>query len=197
MRFWLKAGLAAGAAFSLVGIAFVAASLFTDISRSTWQALNSVKGVIGFAFCGFAGLLTTRRTHRARSGAAAGALGGIIAGVTVPVSMHVLTYGFLESVRQYPFEYYDYLHSGARSVQEFLLSPSGHATVQSTSIWLVPVVVVYAALVGAAVGYLGGIVGRRWPGSMSATPRPNKLPQPTTRVRESSLNRRIASAVRG
>ena len=33
MRAWLKTGISAGAAFSVVGIAFVAMSLFTDVSR--------------------------------------------------------------------------------------------------------------------------------------------------------------------
>jgi hypothetical protein len=189
MRPWLKAGLSAGAAFSVVGIAFVAVSLFTDISRSMWVALDNVKGVIGFGFCGLAGILTGRRTHRAGLGAAAGALAGTIAGVTVPVSMYVLAHGFLDAVRQYPFEYYDYLHSGAASVRAFLLSPSGHATVQSTSLWLVPVVAVFAAILGAAVGYLGGSVGKRWQGGTVATTRPNKPLQPTS-IPPGSPNRR-------
>ncbi len=164
MRPWVKNGLCAGTAFSVVGVAFVAVSLFTDISRSAWLALDQVKGVIGFAFCGLAGVLTALRTRRAGSGAAAGALGGAIAGVTVPVSMYVLAYGFLEAVRQYPFEHYDYLHSGAPSVQAFLRSSQGHATVLGTSLWLAPVVVAFAAILGAAVGYLGGCVGKKWPG---------------------------------
>lgn len=196
MSSWLKNGLGAGAAFSVVGIAFVAVSLFTDISRSAWLVLDNVKGVIGFGFCGLAGLLTARHSHRAGSGAAAGALGGAIAGVSVPVSMYVLAYGFIDAVRQYPFEYYDYLSSGAPSVQAFLLSPSGHATVQSTSLWLVPVVVGFAATLGAAVGYLGGQVGTRRP-SATASARPNKPLQPTSGVDKSSITRRMASADRG
>ena len=161
------------------------------------MALDNVKGVIGFGLCGLAGFLTARNTHRASSGAAAGAIGGAIAGVTVPVSMYVLAYGFLDAVRQYPFEYYDYLHSGAPSVQAFLRSPSGHATVQSTSLWLVPVVVAFAAILGAAVGYLGGSVGKRWPGATPATPRPNKPLQPTSGADKSSVTRKMMSAARG
>ena len=187
MRSWLKAGLAAGAAFSVVGIAFVAVSLFTDISRSTWVVLDNVKGVIGFAFCGLAGFLTARHTLRASSGAAAGALGGAIAGVMVPVSMYVFAYGFHYAVRQYPFEYYDYLHSGAPSIQAFLLSPNGHATVLSTSLWLVPVVVAFAAILGGAVGYLGGSVGRRWPGVTPARTPPNNSLHRTAGQRASQL----------
>lgn len=80
MRSWFKVGLGAGAGFSAVGIAFVAVSLFTDISRPMWLALDSGKGDIGFGLCRLAGFLTARPTHRAGSGAAAGALGGAIAG---------------------------------------------------------------------------------------------------------------------
>ena len=178
MRPWFKAGLSAGAAFSGVGIAFVAVSLFTDISRPTWVVLDNLKGLIGFAFCGLAGFLTARHTQRATSGAAAGALGGAIAGVTVPVSMYVLAYGFLDLVRQYPFEYYDYLHSGAPSVQAYLSSAAGHADVLSTSVGLVPVVGVFAAAVGAVVGFLGGTLGTRFPGASPATTRPNTPLQP-------------------
>ena len=79
MRRWVKTGLVAGTAFSVVGIAFVAVSLFTDISRSLWVVLDHAKGVAGFGFCGLAGLLAGRRTDRAATGAAAGALGGLIA----------------------------------------------------------------------------------------------------------------------
>lgn len=185
MPSWFKTGLAAGAAFSVVGVTFVAASLFTDMSRPAWVILDNVKGVIGFGFCGLAGLVAARRTHRARSGAAAGALGGAIAGVTVPLSMYVLAYGFIDAVRQYPFEYYDYLSSGAASVQVFLLSPSGHATVRGTSLGLVPIVVVWAAILGAAMGCLGGSLRRRWPGK-AATARPNKPQQPTFGARHRS-----------
>jgi len=181
MRAWLKTGLSAGAAFSAMGIAFVGMSLFTDVSRPVWVVLDNVKGAIGFAFCGLAGFLTGRRTLRATAGAAAGALGGVIAGITVPVSMYVLAYGFVAAVRQYPFEYYDYLSSGASSVQAFLLSPGGHATVRGTSLGLVPIVVIWAATLGAAVGYLGGRIGKRWPGTPPAIARPNIALEPTAR----------------
>ena len=181
----------------MVGIAFVAVSLFTDISRTTWVVLDNAKGAIGFGFCGLAGFLIGRRTNRAVFSAAAGALGGLIAGITVPVSMYVLAYGFVDVVRQYPFEYYDYLSSGASSVQAFLLSPSGHATVRGTSLGLVPIVVVWAVILGAAMGYLGGRIGRRWPGAAPATTRPNKPLQPTSGADRSVLRSRIASAARG
>jgi hypothetical protein len=177
---WLKAGLSAGAAFSAVGIAFVLLSLFTEISRPMWMVLDNVKSVIGFGFCGIAGFLAGRQTHRATSGARAGAVGGMIAGITVPVSIYVLAYGFVEAVRQYPFEYYDYLSSGAPSVQAFLLSPDGNATVRGTSLGLVPVAVVWAATLGAAVGYLGGRMGTRRPGTAAAAARPNTPLQPAS-----------------
>ena len=196
MRPWLKAGLSAGAAFSVVAIAFVGVSLFADISRPTWVALDNLKGVIGFAFCGLAGFQAARHTQHAGSGAAAGALGGAIAGVTVPVSMYVLAYGFLNHVRQYPFEYYDYLNSGASSVQAYLISAKGHADVLSTSVGLVPVVVVFAAVLGAAVGFLGGTLGRRFSGASPATTQPNSPPQPTSGPDRFSRTRRIASAAR-
>jgi hypothetical protein len=181
----------------MVGIAFVAVSLFTDISRTTWVFLDNAKGAVGFGFCGLAGFLIGRRTNRAVFGAASGALGGLIAGITVPVSMYVLTYGFVDVVRQYPFEYYDYLSSGASSVQAFLLSPSGHATVRGTSLGLVPIVVVWAVTLGAAMGYLGGRIGRRWFGTASATTRPNRPLQPTSGAGTSVLRSTIASAARG
>jgi hypothetical protein len=169
MRPWVRCGLWAGAAFCVAGVAFVAASLFTDISPA-WIVLNTAKGAVGFAFCGLAGLLAARRTGHARSGAAAGALGGFIAGLAVPASMYIFAYAFLDSVRQYPFEYYDFLQSGTQSVQEFLLSSKGHATVRSTSLGLVPVVMAFAALTGALAGYSGGIVGNWRSGALPSSP---------------------------
>src|SRR5262245_53636873 len=150
MPSWVKTGIGAGVAFCAVGITFVAASLFTDISRTTWVVLDNAKGAVGFGFCGLAGFLTERRNHRAALTAAAGALGGLMAGIIVPVSMYVLAYGFVDGVRQYPFEYYDFLTSGASSVQVFLQSPRGHATVRGTSLGLVPIVMLWAGLLGAA-----------------------------------------------
>ena len=197
MHSWVKAGIWAGTAFSVVGIAFVAMSLFTDISRTTWVVLDNAKGAIGFGFCGLAGFLIGRRKNRAVFCAAAGALGGLMAGITVPVSMYVLAYGFVDAVRQYPFEYYDYLSSGASSVQAFLLSRTGHATVRGTSLGLVPIVMVWAVILGAVMGYLGGRVGRRWPGTAPATTRPNKPLQPTSGADTPVLRSRIASAARG
>jgi hypothetical protein len=193
---WVKAGIVAGIAFSVVGIAFVTVSLFTDISRSTWVVLDNAKGAIGFGFCGLAGVLIGRRQNRAVFSAAAGGLGGLIAGITVPVSMYVLAYGFVDSVRQYPFEYYDYLRSGASNVQAFLLSANGHETVRGTSLGLVPIVVIWAVTLGAAMGYLGGRIGRRWPGA-AATTRPNKPLQPTSGADSSALRCTIPSAARG
>ncbi len=195
MRSWMKTGLGAGIAFSFVGVTFVAVSLFTDISRSAWVILDNAKGVVGFGFCALAGLLAARNTHRARSGAAAGALGGAIAGGAVPVSMYVLAYGFLDWVRQYPFEYYDYLNSGASSVRAFLLSSKGHTTVLSTSLGLVPVVVAFASLLGGTLGYLGGRVGARWSGGPLAPVRPMAL-RPPRGADEGSAMRRLVSAAR-
>jgi hypothetical protein len=77
--------------------------------------------------------------------------------------MYVLAYGFLTLVRQYPFEYYDYVHSGAPSVQAYLISAKGQADILSTTVGLVPVVVAFAAALGAAVGFLGGTLGTRIP----------------------------------
>jgi len=197
MRSWVKTGGVAGIAFSFVGIAFVAVSLFTDISRTAWVALDNAKGAVGFGFCGLAGFAVGRRQTRTVLSAAAGGLGGLMAGITVPVSMYVLAYGFVKAVRQYPFEYYDYLSSGATNVQAFLLSPSGHETVRGTSLGLVPIVVIWAVTLGAVIGYLGGRIGRRWQGEAAATTRPNKPLQPTNGGDKSPLTRRIANAARG
>jgi hypothetical protein len=103
-----------------------------------------------------------------------------MAGIAVPLSMYVLAYGFIDAVRQYPFEYYDFLNSGAASVQAFLLSPSGQATVRGTSLGLIPIVVVWAATLGAAMGYLGGSVGKRWPHRASANTQRNRSQQATS-----------------
>ena len=197
MRSWIKAGLGAGTAFSVVGIVFVAVSLFTDISRTVWIVLDNVKGAIGFGCCGLAGFLIGRANNRPVFSTAAGALGGLIASITVPVSMYVFAYGFVDAVRQYPFEYYDYLSSGASSVQAFLLSPSGHATVRGTSLGLIPIVMVWAVILGVAMGYLGGRIGRRWPGAAPAPTRPNKPLQPTSGADRSVLRSSVASAARG
>lgn len=197
MRPWLKAGLGAGVAFSIVGVTFVAVSLFTDISRSTWVALDIVKAVICFAFCGLGGLVAVRHTHRVSSGVAAGALGGAMAGAIVPVSMYLLAYGFLDVVRQYPYEYYDYLQSGASSMQAYLRSPKGHADVVSTSVGLVPLAMLFTTAVGAAMGFLGGTLGKRFLGASPATSRPNTPLQPTSGANKSQLTRRIVSAARG
>jgi len=158
---------------------------------------DTVKGVIGFAFCGLAGFLIARQTHQAGSGAAAGALGGAIAGVTVPVSMYVLAYGFIDSVRQYPFEYYDYLSSGASTVQAFLLSTKGHADVLSTSIGLVPVVALFAAALGGAVGFFGGLLGRGRSGPIPGATRPNTYQPSTRQVSRSSPSGRGTKKTRG
>jgi len=197
MRSWVRAGGIAGIAFSVVGIAFVAVSLFTDISRNAWVVLDNTKGAIGFGFCGLAGFTVGRRHPRSVLSAAAGALGGLIAGILVPVSMYVLAYGFVEAVRQYPFEYYDYLSSGATNVQAFLMSPSGRATVRGTSLGLVPIVVIWAVTLGAVMGYLGGRIGRRWQSETAAMTRPDKPLQPTSGADGSSIARTIASAARG
>lgn len=87
--------------------------------------------------------------------------------------MYVLAYGFIDSVRQYPFEYHDYLSSGASTVQAFLLSPKGHADVLNTSIGLVPVAAMFGAALGGAAGCLGGPVGRERSGPTGGTTRLN------------------------
>jgi hypothetical protein len=161
MKSWVKCGVAAGAAFTAVGVAFVAVSLFTGVSHSTWLVLDEAKGFVGFGLCCLAGYVTTRGTRDARSGAAAGALGGAIGGIAVPASIYVLAYAFLGAVRQYPFDHYDYLGSGAANAQEYLQSAQGHATVLGSSVFLIPVVVLMAVLLGGALGYIGGSIETR------------------------------------
>ncbi len=76
-----RTGTALGLAASTAGVAFVAISLFTDVTRATWLALNDLMALFALACCAAAGFLAVRTTRRARTGALAGALcGGIAAG---------------------------------------------------------------------------------------------------------------------
>lgn len=159
----LRYGLAFGALFGVVGIAFVFISVFTDIGRPLWLGVNQIKGVVCFGLCGLAGLLVARRTKSVKAAMLTGMLAGAIGGVAVPAALYALPYGFIDHVRQYPFEHYSYLNSGATNIREYLLSARGRETVTSTSIGLMPIVSPLAAGLGAILASLGGWIGRkRW-----------------------------------
>jgi hypothetical protein len=157
---WWKASLLCGAAFAVLGVTFVAISLFTDVPRTAWQVLNQSKGLLGFGLCGFTGAWLSVRGCTVGRAALAGGLGGLCAGVLVPVSMYTLAYGFIDHVVQYPFEYHSMVHSGARTAQEYLCSATGSETVRETSLGLVPLVAVWAAVQGAVLGAVGAWAGR-------------------------------------
>ena len=157
---WIVPGIAGGLAFSVLSVVFGAVSLFTEVDRPSWLILNNLTAVPGFIFCGVAGSAAARATGHRSSGAAAGTLAGTIAAVVISVAPYALAYGFIDAVRQYPFEYFDVLNSGAPSIRAFLLSDEGRATVFSTSVGLVPVVAFFSAAVGALVGLFGGCCAR-------------------------------------
>ncbi|MCI0337907.1 MAG: formylglycine-generating enzyme family protein [Acidobacteria bacterium] len=157
----LRYGLIFGALFPTIGVAFIALSVFTDVNRPLWLGLNQIKGILCFGLCGFAGLLIGRQTGNVKMAALAGMLAGAMGGAVVSAALYIIPYGFIDHVRQYPFEHYSYLNSGATNIREYLLSERGRATVTETSIGLVPVIAPIAALLGAAVAALGGWVGKR------------------------------------
>ena len=159
----VRYGLAFGIFFALVGIIFVLISIFTDINRPLWVVLNQVKGVICFGLCGLGGVLVVRRTERVKTATLTGLLTGTIGSLVVTAALYVVPYGFIDHVRQYPFEHYSYINSGAANIKEYLLSERGRATVTSTSIGLIPIVIPIAALLGAAVATFGGWIGKmKW-----------------------------------
>jgi len=168
MQVWVRYGAMAGAAFAIVGIGFVGLSLFTDVPRSTWLTLNQLKGAVGFGLCALAGGLVGRRARPLREAGAAGALAGLVAGISVPLAIYLLSFGFLDAVRQYPFEYHDILSSDAPSARAFLESPGGRATATATSLGLLPVIAIWAAVQGGLLGAGAGWLGRRWPRGSSA-----------------------------
>ncbi|HEX2488247.1 MAG TPA: hypothetical protein VHR27_02530 [Blastocatellia bacterium] len=154
----VRYGLIFGSLFSAIGVVFIALSVFTYIKGPLWLGLNQIKGVLCFGLCCIAGLLIGRRTGNVRMAALAGMLAGAIGGAVVSAALYIIPYGFIDHIRQYPFEHYSYLNSGATNIHEYLLSVKGRATVRETSIGLAPLVATIAALLGATVAALGGLV---------------------------------------
>ncbi len=159
---WMKQGVFFGTAFALLGVAFVLVSTMTDIERPTWLVLNQLKGALGFGLCAWAGFRVARSTGSVRAAAVAGLLAGAIGGLAVPLSMYGVAYGLMPHLRQYPFEYHDFMSSGLPTVQAFLLSPSGRAEVTSTTVELAPLVALLASVLGASVAATAGVVARKF-----------------------------------
>jgi hypothetical protein len=77
------------------------------------------------------------------------------------VTLYVLAFGFTDSLRQYPYEHYDFRSSGAATIQEFLRSAKGRATVTETTLGLLPIVLPLAAALGAFSAAVGGFIGQK------------------------------------
>ena len=152
----VRHGLTAGFLFGIVAVSFVLISTFTNISRATWVTLHNVQGVLLVAFCLSAGFWAAHRTGRWSAAVVASTVACVLAAFLELAAQGIVAYGFTDYLRQYPFEYYDFISSGAPTLKAYLYSGKGIYDYT----WTAGVCLLFGVVFGAVVGGVAGLIRR-------------------------------------
>ncbi|MBV9616683.1 MAG: hypothetical protein JO031_14620 [Ktedonobacteraceae bacterium] len=148
---WIKQGLLFGV---LLGIIHIAYDLILNLAPAN-ATLNSLfnNGIllVVLIFCGIAGYAAAHKTGQMKTGTYAGLFTGAMSIVIGMSALFVITFVFMDVIRQNAFMLYDFHRSGLKSIDQFIVEDAVGAAFVGT---------LFSLLAGGIVGTLGGYFGR-------------------------------------
>ena len=151
----LRATLGHGWRYGLIlGGVWVAYNLINNLGNldaAGYHLLNGSLFPILVGIYGWAGLRRAYQTGRITTGTLTAIGAGLISAVIAISALWIVTYVFIDTIRNNPFMIEDYRRSGAPSMDAFIFNDN-----------LVPTFVgpFFLLALGAAVGTLGGMIGK-------------------------------------
>lgn len=114
---------------------------------------EEVRGIllVVLIFCGIAGYAAARQTGQMKTGTYAGLFTGLLSIVIGMSALFVITFVFLDIIRQNAFMLYDFQRSGLKSIDQFIIEDAMGAALVGT---------LFSLVAGGIFGTLGGYLGR-------------------------------------
>jgi hypothetical protein len=100
---------------------------------------------------GIAGYATVRKTGQMKTGTYAGLFTGLLSIVIGISALYVITFVFMDIIRQNTFMLYDFHGSGLKSIDQFIIEDAMGAALIGT---------LFSLLTGGIFGTIGGYLGR-------------------------------------
>ena len=153
---WIKQGLLFGILLGLVHITY---NLINNLAPANVTLNNLLNGLFIPAllvFYGVAGYVAARRTGETTAGTRAGLLTGLLSVAIGMCTLFVITFAFMNVIRENAFMLYDFRRSGATSLDDFIIQDAIGAALIGT---------LFSLLAGGLLGTLGGFLGKTLKGN--------------------------------
>jgi|SRR5581483_1458636 len=148
---WIKQGILFGI---LLGIIHIGYDLILNLAPAN-MTLNSMfnNGIllVVLIFCGIAGYAAAHQTGQMKTGTYAGLATGMLSIVIGMSALFVITFVFMDVIRQNAFTLYDFHRSGLKSIDQFIIEDAIGAAFVGT---------LFSLLAGGIIGTLGGYIGK-------------------------------------
>jgi hypothetical protein len=148
---WIKQGILFGI---MLGIIHIGYDLINNLAPANLTLNSLLNSSILFAvliFTGVAGYITARKTGQMKTGTYAGLFAGLLSIVIGKSALFVITFAFIDIIRQNTFTLHDFHRSGLKSIDQFIIEDTLGATFVGTF---------FSLLAGGIFGTLGGYLGR-------------------------------------
>ncbi|MBI3537293.1 MAG: hypothetical protein HY070_07050 [Chloroflexi bacterium] len=146
----IGAGIVIGIALGVVHIVYVFINNLANLDAPAGARLNNISLALLFAVFVLAGARGGQLTGRVQFGARAGMASGIVSAMIGIATLWLVTFLFMDVIRQNAFMILDFQRSNAASMDAFIIDDALGATM---------VEFVVSLALGAGLGALGGWMG--------------------------------------
>lgn len=148
---WIKQGILFGVILGIIHIAYDLINNLAPANVTLNSLLNNGILLVVLIFSGIAGYATARKTGQMKTGTYAGLFTGLLGIVIGMSALFVITFVFMDIIRQNAFMLYDFHRSGLKSIDQFIIEDAMGAAFIGT---------LFSLLAGGIFGTLGGYLGR-------------------------------------
>ena len=147
---WIQRGLLFGVMLGIIHIVYDLLINLLPANVAVTHFLNNSIVVVVLVFIGIASYSTARTTGKMTTGIYAGFFTGILSIVIDMSALFLITFLFMDVIRQNAFMLSDFHHSGLKSINEFIIEDAMGAAFVGT---------LFSVIAGALFGTLTGFLG--------------------------------------
>jgi hypothetical protein len=148
---WIKQGILFGVILGIIHIGYDLINNLAPANATLNSLLNNGILLVVLIFVGMAGYATARKTGQVMTGTYAGLFTGLLSMVIGMSALFVITFAFMDIIRQNAFMLYDFHRSGLQSIDQFIFEDAMGAASVGT---------LFSLLAGGIFGTLGGYLGK-------------------------------------
>jgi len=148
---WIKQGILFGVILGIVHIGYNLINNLAPANATLNSLLNNGIPLVVLIFIGMAGYATARKTGQVMTGTYAGLFTGLLSMVIGMSALFVITFVFMDIIRQNTFMLYDFHRSGLQSIDQFIIEDAMGGAIIGT---------LFSLLAGGIFGTIGGYFGK-------------------------------------